>query len=328
MISSSELRDDTRVPPVHTSGSVRSRVVVATGVILAFTALATADATGFGGAAPAWWLLPAAVVLAIGGANELIQLVAARGLEVRAGLVRAGTVVIVLSALAGTSAASAATASTHGAAALGWTAVACVAACFGLLLAEVARYRGHDRGLERVVAGMAIACGLGLPLAFLVGLRLLGCDLAADSAAPGNANRWIGFSGMLPLVSLIAVVKAGDIAAYVVGSLVGRHRMAPLVSPGKTWEGAAASVAASLLVAWIVFERVDWGTAARPWGGWLPFGLLVGLAGMAGDLAESLVKRELSAKDSGRTLGGLGGVLDLVDSLLLAAPVAWTLWMV
>jgi hypothetical protein len=51
---------------------------------------------------------------------------------------------------------------------------------------------------------MAIACGLGLPLAFLVGLRLLGCDLAADSAAPGNANRWIGFSGMLPLVSRLS----------------------------------------------------------------------------------------------------------------------------
>jgi phosphatidate cytidylyltransferase len=102
--------------------------------------------------------------------------------------------------------------------------------------------------------------------------------------------------------------------------------MAPLLSPGKTWEGAAASLAASCAAAWLLLERLSWSTVARPWGGWLVFGACVGAAGMIGDLAESLVKRELGAKDSGRSLGGLGGVLDLVDSLLVAAPVAWLLW--
>jgi phosphatidate cytidylyltransferase len=87
-------------------------------------------------------------------------------------------------------------------------------------------------------------------------------------------------------------------------------------------------LAGALAAAWIVFEGCGWQTAVRPWGGWPLFGLLVGVAGMAGDLAESLVKRELGAKDSGGSLGGLGGVLDLVDSLLLAAPVAWLLWVV
>jgi phosphatidate cytidylyltransferase len=126
-------------------------------------------------------------------------------------------------------------------------------------------------------------------------------------------------------VSLIAVVKASDIAAYAVGSLVGRHRMAPIVSPGKTWEGAAAALVAAVAVAWLVCERLaDGGT--RPVGGWLVFGVAVGLAGIAGDLSESLVKRDLQAKDSGGALGGMGGFLDLVDSLLLAAPVAWVLW--
>jgi phosphatidate cytidylyltransferase len=124
----------------------------------------------------------------------------------------------------------------------------------------------------------------------------------------------------------VAVVKVGDIAAYLAGSVAGRHRMAPLLSPGKTWEGAAASLAASCAVAWLLLERLSWSTVARPWGGWLVFGACVGAAGMIGDLAESLVKRELGAKDSGRSLGGLGGVLDLVDSLLVAAPVAWLLW--
>ena len=102
--------------------------------------------------------------------------------------------------------------------------------------------------------------------------------------------------------------------------------MAPLLSPGKTWEGAAAAIVIAMAVAWLVLERITWPTTARPWGGGLAYGILVGGAGMLGDLAESLVKRDLGAKDSGTALGGLGGVLDLVDALLLAAPVAWLLW--
>jgi phosphatidate cytidylyltransferase len=132
-------------------------------------------------------------------------------------------------------------------------------------------------------------------------------------------------------VSMVAVVKAGDIAAYVAGSLVGATKMAPVLSPGKTWEGAVASLIGSAAAAWLVLTGLQ-GTGlglavpAQPWGGWLAFGLLVGGAGMLGDLAESLIKREAGAKDSGHSLGGLGGVLDLVDSLLFAAPVAWALW--
>lgn len=324
MTASTHPSDHVRALPAQ-PGAFRSRLVVAVGLILAFAGLATADATALGGAAPAWWLLPAAAVLARGAAGELIRLVTARGLDVRAGPVQLGAVVIVLSPLlsqiADTSVDGSAANHAAGVGTLGWTAVACVAVWGGLLLTEVARYRRDNHGLERFVVGMAITCGIGLPLAFLVGLRLLGRDLAAADGRPAA-----GLTGMLPLVSLIAVVKAGDIAAYAVGSLLGRHRMAPLVSPGKTWEGAAASLAGSLLAAWLVFARIDWGTPDRPWGGWLVFGLLIGLAGMAGDLSESLVKRELAAKDSGRTLGGLGGVLDLVDSLLLAAPLAWALW--
>ena len=131
---------------------------------------------------------------------------------------------------------------------------------------------------------------------------------------------------MVPLVSLVAVAKAGDIAAYLGGSLLGRHRMAPTLSPGKTWEGAVASLAGSVAAAWILLELAATHLPVGPWGGWLVFGLLVGLAAMAGDLAESLLKRECGVKDSGRSLGGLGGFLDLVDSLLFAAPVAWLLW--
>lgn len=83
---------------------------------------------------------------------------------------------------------------------------------------------------------------------------------------------------------------------------------------------------ASVFVAWLVIDRCGGTAPWRPLGGWPLFGVLVGLAGMAGDLSESLVKRELAAKDSGGSLGGMGGFLDLIDSLLFAAPVAWLLW--
>jgi phosphatidate cytidylyltransferase len=292
-------------------GAFGSRATVAVVVVAAFAALAWADATALWDARPAWWLLPVAFLLAAIGARELVALLAAAGRPVAEPLVVAGTLGIVMAAAAGSGAAAASPAK------LGWVAAACMAAVAACFVEGIARYRPGAGVLARAAAGAIAAVGLGLPLAFLVGLRLLDRHTPAGTLEP---------LGLLPLVSLVAVVKAGDVAAYVVGSLVGRHRMAPLVSPGKTWEGAAASLAAAVAVAWIVLERLAWPTAARPWGGWLAYGLLVGGAGMLGDLAESLVKRDLGAKDSGKSLGGLGGVLDLVDALLLAAPVAWLLW--
>jgi len=290
-------------------GGLGRRATAAALVLAAFAALAWADATAVWSARPAWWLLPVAFLLAAIGAREICTLLAAAGRPVADPIVVAGTLGIVLAAAAGSGTAAAATP--------GWVAAACLVAVAACFVEGVARYRPGERMLGRVAAGAVAAVGLGLPLAFLVGLRLLARRAADGAVEP---------LGLLPLVSLVAVVKAGDVAAYLVGSLVGRHRMAPLLSPGKTWEGAAAAIVIAMAVAWLVLERITWPTTARPWGGWLAYGILVGGAGMLGDLAESLVKRDLGAKDSGTALGGLGGVLDLVDALLLAAPVAWLLW--
>ncbi|MFM8291169.1 MAG: phosphatidate cytidylyltransferase [Planctomycetia bacterium] len=292
-------------------GAFGPRAAVAVAVIAAFTALAWADATGAWGARPAWWLLPVALLLAALGARELVVLLAAAGRPVAGPIVVAGAAGIVLAAAAGGGTAAVAPAT------LGWVAAACMAVLAACFIEGVARYRPGGHLLGRIAAGVLAAVGLGLPLSFLVALRLL--------ARPSIAGA-VELLGILPLLSLVAVVKAGDIAAYIVGSLVGRHRMAPLLSPGKTWEGATASLVASVAVAWLVLTWLPSPAAAQPWGGWLAYGLAVGAAGMAGDLAESLVKRDLGAKDSGTSLGGLGGVLDLVDSLLLAAPAAWLLW--
>ncbi|MFM8498232.1 MAG: phosphatidate cytidylyltransferase [Planctomycetia bacterium] len=303
------------------SGDAKTnRIVVAVAVAAVFAALVWADATGLAGAAPAWWLLPVVIVVAIGGVDELVRLCGVRDLLVPSWLLRPAAVALPLAAAAGAQAFSAATSMAAPTAALGWAAVAFGLFMIVLFAAEVAGYRPQGRSVERLAAATFIVAYAGLPLAFMVGLRLLCVEnLGPEQTGPGHL-------GIVPLVSLVAVVKAGDVAAYVVGSLFGRHRMAPILSPGKTWEGAAASLAGSLAMAWYVLHGAGLAPATEPWGGWATYGLAVGLAGMVGDLAESLLKREAGAKDSGSSLGGLGGVLDLVDSLLFAAPVAWLLW--
>jgi len=298
------------------------RIAMGSAVAAVFVGLAWADATGLAGAGPAWWLLPVAIAVGIGGVHELVRLCGAGDLLLPAWLLRPAVVAVPLAAACGAQAFSAATALAAPTAAVGWAAAAFMAGVFALFAAEVAAYRPHGRAAERLAAATFILAYLGLPLAFMVSLRLVCVEnLGAEQRGPGHI-------GIVPLLSLVAVVKAGDVAAYAVGSLVGRTRLAPVLSPGKTWEGAAASVAGALAAAWLVLERSGLDAAGRPWGGWVVYGLAVGLAGMLGDLGESLLKREAGTKDSGTSLGGLGGVLDLVDSLLFAAPVAWLLWAV
>jgi len=129
----------------------------------------------------------------------------------------------------------------------------------------------------------------------------------------------VGIRGVLLLV---AVVKAGDIAAYIVGSRWGRHRPFTQVSSQKSWEGyiggTVASLAAGVFFGRLLLDNMTWGMA-------LTFAVPVCLFGHLGDLVESVIKRDLDAKDSGIRFPGLGGVLDVVDSLLLAAPVAFYL---
>jgi phosphatidate cytidylyltransferase len=163
---------------------------------------------------------------------------------------------------------------------------------------------------------------IAVPMAMLVQLR----------------QQW---AGAFWLLYLLLVVWAGDIFAYFVGRSVGRHLMAPRISPKKTWEGAAASLVASLVVGSLLF------TYALPISSFLLrvgliqrrdglFGLekpelwpillltvVLNIAAQLGDLVESLIKRGAGVKDSGTILPGHGGMLDRIDALLFAAPVLW-----
>jgi phosphatidate cytidylyltransferase len=299
--------------PSSRLGSLVSRAIVTALAAGGFAWLCWADATGLFAAPPACWLAPVAALLAFGAAAEAVRMAADRGLAIDGRFVPLTAAAIPLAAVAAAHAPP--LAGGGPAAIIGWAAVAAWAAFAAACLTEITRYRHGGESLARLAVTALVVLAIGLPLAFMVGLRLV------PAAAAGH-----GLATLVPLVSMVAVVKGGDIAAYVVGSLFGRHKLAPVVSPGKTWEGAVASLAASLAVAWLILEESGWGGGRQPWGGWAVYGLAVGVAGMLGDLAESLVKRELGAKDSGRSLGGLGGFLDLIDATLVAAPVAWILW--
>ena len=136
--------------------------------------------------------------------------------------------------------------------------------------------------------------------------------------------------GVGAVLSLIIVTKMCDIGAYTVGKLLGRHKMSPGLSPGKTVEGAVGGLIFAILGAWFTIDFLfPYWMNQQPntsWTGLIIFGFFVGLTGMVGDLAESLIKRDVKRKDSGEGIPGFGGFLDLFDSLLLSAPVAFGLW--
>lgn len=125
--------------------------------------------------------------------------------------------------------------------------------------------------------------------------------------------------GRLAVFTVLLAVFADDTAAYLVGRLLGRHKLAPALSPGKTWEGFLAGTAAAVAVAFFALYEQDFLTIPES----LFLGAAIALAGAAGDLFESALKRDLQVKDSGHMLGGHGGMLDRIDSLLFASVAAF-----
>ena len=125
--------------------------------------------------------------------------------------------------------------------------------------------------------------------------------------------------GRLAVFTVLLAVFADDTAAYLVGRLLGRHKLAPSLSPGKTWEGFVAGTLAAIAVAFFALYEQDFLSIPES----IALGAAVALAGAAGDLFESALKRDLQVKDSGQLLGGHGGMLDRIDSLLFASVAAF-----
>jgi phosphatidate cytidylyltransferase len=150
---------------------------------------------------------------------------------------------------------------------------------------------------------------------FLMALRV------KESNHPG---RFIGST--LIIVMILLVVKSTDIGAYFGGRAIGKHKLIFWLSPGKTWEGLACGLLIAGLVGAIFSPWINPPQYHLPWWKGLIFGILIGLVGQLGDLLESLMKRDANVKDSSRLIPGFGGILDIIDSPLVAAPFAYLLF--
>jgi phosphatidate cytidylyltransferase len=127
-------------------------------------------------------------------------------------------------------------------------------------------------------------------------------------------------TGQFYVLYLIAVTKFSDMGAYLTGSAIGRHQMVPHISAKKTWEGFFGALGFALFCSLLLFKSMPGHLSMLTWTHATMLGLLLGFAAIIGDLAESIIKRSTGVKDSGNFLPGIGGALDLVDSLLFTAP--------
>jgi len=250
---------------------------------------------------------------------------------------------------------------------LGYFFLVCLFVACGAFVASV----NGSQVPARVLAGSSIAAALALlallacPFVFLIaslGRQPLAASLG-DAAASFFLMPYIGFSlfglpmlrsyenGAIFILFMMLIVWAGDIAAFYIGRAIGQHRLAPRVSPGKSWEGSIASVIAAIVTAILLFHFLTpiWRglngirlvslsgyaysmqplTNARPefpsppWWMAAAFAICINIAAQLGDLAESALKRGAGIKDSGTLLPGHGGVLDRIDALLFAIPTGW-----
>ena len=184
-------------------------------------------------------------------------------------------------------------------------------------------------GVLWMVGGVMVA----LALAFVLkGISATRQAPTASISATVMGSVWVGCglafmllirdipdNGRLAAFTVILAVWAGDTLAYVGGRLLGRHRMAPNTSPGKTWEGFAFGTAATIFVAFVALYKQHFLTIGES----IALGAALAVAAPAGDLFESMLKRDAGVKDAGSLLGGHGGMLDRLDALLFAAPAAY-----
>ena len=192
---------------------------------------------------------------------------------------------------------------------LGWALFGLAGATGIAFLSQMRGYRPGDQVTSDIARTILVAAYIGVLLSFWAPLRCW------------YDNAW----GMVALLSLYVTVKVSDSAAYTVGKMTGKTKLAPNLSPGKTIEGVIGGIVGGCAGAAIVFYLVaPWITGSQSSAHWwqvILFGVVVTVVGIVGDLSESLLKREGGVKNSSRWLRGLGGVMDIIDSPLAAGPV-------
>jgi phosphatidate cytidylyltransferase len=199
---------------------------------------------------------------------------------------------------------------------LAWPMMTFVAVVMATFVAQSVQFERPGRTMATIAGTVLAVAYVGLLGSFLIQLRWID-----GPNHPGH--------GLLPLAYLFTAAKGADTGAYTLGRLAGRHKLWPRLSPNKTVEGAvgglAFGVAGALLVT--ALARLAFGVPTLGWGTAAAFGLLVGAAAQLGDLMESMIKRDCERKDASSAVPGFGGVLDVLDSLLFAGPVAFGFWL-
>jgi phosphatidate cytidylyltransferase len=182
-------------------------------------------------------------------------------------------------------------------------------------------------GRDEMTTAMLLTIPLMLAWRVWRGIDGLVADMAAGVLGLVYVGFLAGFAGLLlashdgdrRTTCFIATVVASDVGGYAVGSVLGKHRIAPRISPKKSLEGLIGSVAMCAFIGWILCTQL----LHTHWWQGVVFGLAVVTAATLGDLTMSMVKRDIGVKDMGTLLPGHGGALDRLDSLLASAPVAW-----
>jgi phosphatidate cytidylyltransferase len=197
--------------------------------------------------------------------------------------------------------------------ALAWPLLTFVAILMFSFIAQSVQFQEPGRTMATISGTVLAVAYVGLLGSFVIQLRWL----------DGR------FHGLFPLVYLVTVAKGSDTGAYTLGRIAGRHKLWPRLSPNKTIEGALGGLAFGVLGALIIslIARYVLRVPALSWMHTILFGLVVSAAAQLGDLMESMIKRDCERKDASETVPGFGGVLDILDSLLFAGPVAFAFWM-
>ena len=285
---------------------LRHRLVFGLSIIAILAALCWADANC---ARPGIFLVPLAITLCLLATHEMINILRASGSNPLLGSTYLGTLMPVLGACVPT------LWTTYPEncplSKIGWLALGLAMGLLIAIIAEMRRFSEPGKTVAQLAAtGLSIFYVGGL-LGFLIQLRLL------------HDSSW----GLAALLSVILTVKLSDTCQYTFGKLLGKHKLIPKLSPGKTWEGTLYGMTSAVIIAALLLCTIlgNLGTE-QSFLKMILFCTLVAVAGIVGDLAESKRKRDVGFKDSSRWLPGLGGILDLLDSLLVAAPVGYFCW--
>jgi phosphatidate cytidylyltransferase len=288
-----------------------SRLLVSAILIPAFVGLCFVDHLL---GTSAWVLLGLCLFLTVRSAYEFVELLSVRNFRASFPAISGLSVLLVVSVWLGRYFSSPGT---------GWKSLPGLSlpmlvyavSVLALMLREASRYREPGHSMESLGAN-------------LLGVSYIGVLLVLTAQL-----RWVAGAqaGYFTLASLVICVKLGDIGAYSFGRLWGKKKMCPVLSPGKTWMGAVGALVGGMLgaVLWLKFGiRLFSDTWTPPAIHWcLLYGVILAVVGLVGDLCESLIKRDVEKKDAARLMPGFGGLLDLLDSIIFAGPVAYLLWM-